>query len=294
MSFNVQAQLGGGIEVYAVGKAKVFGRIAADMVSKVFLYIGEYLCAFVKWQIAKVVVIDLKAVEAIEVIAHIFAVECQALIAQAVAYLRKSTTKQNQKNSYERQTANIERWAASNNFQIQTYYQEAVSGKYGLSQRPELQAAFDSGLPVVVSSIDRLSRDVATGAAILQDKKVIVANLGLQVDALVQNLLLCVSAAEREMISSRVKEGMKKAKERGQKFGNPNINKINHLGHKANRAKGKATMQRYAPMIQKARQAGCVSSRDIADYLNEFGVRSPRGKDISQRLVARLLRKMEE
>lgn len=210
----------------------------------------------------------------------------------AVGYLRRST-KDRQRHSFDRQQASIQMWARTNNVEIVAWFQEAVSGKLGLEQRPELVKAFGSDLPVVVSSVDRLSRDVAIGASILKERKVVVAELGLDVDSLILNVLLCVSEAETKRLSRRVKQGLERAKARGVKLGNPKLNEARAKAHKACRAQGDRTAETYAPMINRARQAGCRSSREIASFLNEFGVRSPRGKKISNMFVLRVLAKME-
>ena len=44
-------------------------------------------------------------------------------------------------------------------------------------------------------------------------------------------------------------------------------------------------------MINRARQAGARSSREIASFLNDFGVKSPRGGSISHRRRSSLSRK---
>lgn len=210
----------------------------------------------------------------------------------AVAYLRRST-KDRQAHSFDRQRASIEMWARSNDVEIVSWFQESVSGRLGLESRPELVKAFASDLPVVVSSVDRLSRDVAIGASILKERKVVVAELGLDVDSLILNVLLCVSEAETRRLSLRVKQGLQRAKARGVKLGNPRLDEARAKAHKACREQGDRTAETYAPMIRRAQKAGASSSREIASFLNEFGVKSPRGKKISNMFVLRVLAKME-
>ena len=210
----------------------------------------------------------------------------------AVAYLRKSTNDK-QAHSFDRQLHSIQSWADRNGVELVGVYREAVSGKFGLDQRPELQAAFATGETVVVSSVDRLSRNVAVGSALLADRKIVVADLGMDVDSLILNILLAVAEKERQMISTRVKEGMARAKARGVQLGNPKLNEARKKSNEANRAKGDRTVETYAPMINRARQAGASSSREIASFLNEFGVKSPRGGSISHKFVLRVLAKME-
>tara|TARA_E500000318_G_C3566686_1_gene215976 strand:- start:56 stop:700 length:645 start_codon:yes stop_codon:yes gene_type:complete len=210
----------------------------------------------------------------------------------AVAYLRKST-KDKQAHSFDRQLHSIQSWADRTGVELVGIYREAVSGKLGLEQRPELVKAFATGETVVVSSVDRLSRNVAVGSALLADRKIVVAELGLDVDSLILNVLLCVSEAETRRLSRRVKQGLQRAKARGVQLGNPKLNEARKKSNETNRAKGDQTVATYAPMINRARQAGARSSREIASFLNEFGVKAPRGGSISHKFVLRCLAKME-
>ena len=90
-----------------------------------------------------------------------------------------------------------------------------------------------------------------------------------------------------------VSEGIARAKARGVKFGG--FSEEQHLkAREANRARGDRTVETYAPMIRKAQKAGCKTSREIAEHLSESGARSPRGKDVSHRLVLRCLEKMKQ
>ena len=210
---------------------------------------------------------------------------------QATAYLRRST-EDKQQHSFSRQRASIEMWARLNRVEIVHWFEESISGKFGLDERPQLQAAFASGLPVVVSSVDRLSRDVATGASILKERKVIIADLGVEADSFTINILLCVAAKEREIISSRIREGLQRAKARGVKLGGF-TEEERAKAHEANRKRGDRTLEEYRWRIEAARAAGCKTTTAIAEYLNRFGVKTTRGKDISPTFVWRLLRKME-
>lgn len=211
----------------------------------------------------------------------------------AVAYLRKSTENK-QEHSFERQLVSIQAWADRNGVELVGIFQEAVSGKYGLDHRPELQAAFATGESVVVSSVDRLSRNVAVGAALLQSRSVIVADLGMNCDSLIINVLLAVAEKERSLISSRTKQGLARAKARGVQLGNPRLDQARLKSNEANKARGNRTVENYREMVEAAREAGATTTTAIAAYLNRFGVKTTRGKDISPTFVWRLLRKMED
>jgi hypothetical protein len=48
-----------------------------------------------------------------------------------------------------------------------------------------------------------------------------------------------------------------------------------------------------APLIAEAREAGCVSSTEIADYLNVQGIRAPRGGLWSRQRMRQLLARLD-
>ena len=84
-------------------------------------------------------------------------------------------------------------------------------------------------------------------------------------------------------------EGLQQAKRNGVKLGshNPKVMK----GITAQKEK---TMKRVIPHIMEAKQNGCNSNRTIANYLNEKGIKTPRGKQFSKATMTPYLRWMKE
>lgn len=206
-----------------------------------------------------------------------------------IAYYRRSTDNR-QKHSIERQASIVERFVENNELEITKTFIETASGSD--AHREQLKAAIAYSrkykMPICVSSISRLSRDVAFGAALLQDKSVqfIITDLGINADGFMLNVLLCVAAKEREMISQRTKDALAVVK-RTKKLGNPQWKEEHCLpaAWKAARQKGKATAERYMPLIELVRKSGVTSYRGIARELNKFDVKSPTGKTISDKFV---------
>ena len=94
--------------------------------------------------------------------------------------------------------------------------------------------------------------------------------------------------------SRLIREGLQRAKARGVQLGNPRLDEARAKAHQACREQGDRTVETYAPMIRKAQNAGNKSSRQIAEHLNENGIRSPRGKRIGHKFVLRCLNEMKQ
>ena len=92
--------------------------------------------------------------------------------------------------------------------------------------------------------------------------------------------------------SRLIKEGMARAKERGSKIGNPNLFEALLRSNQSNRARGQQTLSRVQGMIELAQSFGYHTTRDITDFLNRMGVKTPRGKEIYPMFVKRILEKI--
>jgi DNA invertase Pin-like site-specific DNA recombinase len=83
-----------------------------------------------------------------------------------------------------------------------------------LERRPQLAAAIKAakkaGGPVIVSKLERLSRDVHFISGLMAHKvPFIVTELGSDVDPFVLHLFAALAQKERSLISARTKEGLK-------------------------------------------------------------------------------------
>lgn len=73
------------------------------------------------------------------------------------------------------------------------------------------------------------------------------------------------------------------------KVGNPDIKDAIKLSVEARRRKAEAFKVAAQPHVAAAKAAGAVSLREIAQYLNDNQVRSPRGNQWSASTVSRIL-----
>jgi DNA invertase Pin-like site-specific DNA recombinase len=162
----------------------------------------------------------------------------------AVGYIRVSTNEQGRSGlGLEAQRAAIEQFCTREKIELLEVFSEVQSGKRvsdGLTERPQLIAALAAaqvlGGPVIVSKLDRLSRDVHTISSLMVHKvHFIVTELGLDADNFMIHLWAALAQKERELISQRTKSALQALKARGVKLGPKNPNP--GPGNEANRLK---------------------------------------------------------
>ena len=76
--------------------------------------------------------------------------------------------------------------------------------------------------------------------------------------------------------SRLTKEGIERARKRGAKIGNPNLNAARQKGTQQRRKQGKATAMKYGPKIEILKNEG-YSFRKIARKFNELDIQTPTG-----------------
>jgi len=206
-------------------------------------------------------------------------------VQQAIAYYRVSTARQGRSGlGIEAQREVVSRFATTEGFELGAEFVEIETGKGAdaLDRRPELAAALAAGrrlkCPVIVAKLDRLSRDVAFVAGLMAQRvPFIVAELGRDADPFMLHHYAALAEKERRLISDRTKAALAAAKRQGKRLGNPN--------GRAALAKGRVALARGAdefarslqPTIESLRAAGVTKLRDIAEALNQRGVRTVRG-----------------
>lgn len=162
----------------------------------------------------------------------------------AVAYTRVSTQEQKRSGlGLEAQEAAIKAFAEREGIAITAWFSEAESGKRvsdTLSERPQLCAALEAskaaGGPVLVSKLDRLSRDVHFISGLMVHKvPFLVAELGADVEPFMLHIFAALAEKERAMISQRTKAALAALKAKGVKLGPKNPNP--YPGNEANRLK---------------------------------------------------------
>src|SRR6201982_3312910 len=161
---------------------------------------------------------------------------------RAVAYLRVSTQRQPRSGlGIEAQRATIAGFAEAEGLTIIAEFIEAESGKGAdaLDRRPQLAAALAAAksakCSVLVSKLDRLSRDVAFVAGLMAQRvPFMVAELGRDADPFMLHLYAALAEKERRLISERTKAALAAKKANGARLGNPrNLAAAGSIGRQA-------------------------------------------------------------
>src|SRR6185437_498991 len=158
---------------------------------------------------------------------------------KAVAYLRVSSREQGKSGlGLEAQRAAIDAFCKTDGaLNIVAWFTEIESGKRvsdTLKARPQLKAALERaellGGPVIVSKLDRLSRDVHfVSGLMVHGVEFIACELGRQSDPFMLHLFAALAEKERALISQRTTAALAALKRRGRKLGSPRP----HVGAKA-------------------------------------------------------------
>jgi DNA invertase Pin-like site-specific DNA recombinase len=217
-----------------------------------------------------------------------------------VAYLRVSTVKQGQSGlGLEGQQAAIAAHVQATGCDLVATYTEVESGKR--SDRPELVKALAharrSGSTLVVAKLDRLSRNVAFLATLMEGRVDFVACDNPNANPLTIHILAAVAQDEAQRISDRTKAALAAYKARGGKLGADLIgSRLTDEGRERGSREGNAVQARAAvadyadllPTIREMRADG-LSLQAVADKLNAEGHTTRTGAAWSPVQVKRVL-----
>ncbi len=203
-----------------------------------------------------------------------------------VTYFRVSTQRQSRSGlGLEAQQAAVSAHLAAHKGDVLASYTEVESGK--IDQRPQLVAALrrcrQTRATLLVAKIDRLSR-TASFLFTLRDSGAKFQALDIpEANTLTLGVMIVMSQHERELIAKRTREALAARRAKGLPMGTPRDlsayqERASELGCFANRAKAQERAKEIAPAIEEARAAGHTSLRQIAAYLNDQGIQTPRGK----------------
>jgi DNA invertase Pin-like site-specific DNA recombinase len=168
-------------------------------------------------------------------------------------------------------------------------FTDVASGKS--SDRPQLREAINlarkNKATLLVAKLDRLSRQVSFISKLMEDKAVQfrVASMP-HADNFQLHIYAALAEQEREFISRRTKAALARAKARGTKLGGVNSGTI-----VSNQAAKDAAAARAEPLrgpIELMAKDG-ASLREIASFMNDAGLRTPRGSDWSPTQVRRAM-----
>lgn len=208
-----------------------------------------------------------------------------------IAYYRVSTGRQGQSGlGLEAQRQAVHRYLLSGAGKLIGEYTEIESGKR--ADRPELRAALGAckrlGATLIIAKLDRLARNVAFIANLMESGADFVAVDNPHASKLMLHMLAAFAEHEREQISARTKAALTAAKARGRLLGqNATTLAARHKAEASEFAKS------LAGTIRELRSGGISTVRGIRDELNRRGIPSASGRTWHIPTVHRLLRRMD-
>ncbi|CCG43194.1 recombinase family protein [Magnetospirillum molischianum] len=195
-----------------------------------------------------------------------------------VAYYRVSTDRQGRSGlGLDAQRAAVTTYIAGRG-ELAADFTEIESGSK--IDRPQLAAALEMAsrkrAVLVIARLDRLARNVAFIAGLMDSRVEFVACDMPHASRLTLHILAAVAEHEREMISQRTKAALAEAKRRGVRLGNPDGREARVLAAVANRTEAVRRAVIVLPVIESLQAQG-LGLRAIARELERRGIKTARG-----------------
>lgn len=207
------------------------------------------------------------------------------------SYLRVSTTKQGFDGlGVESQREAVRRYCDQVQGELLGEFVEVESGKR--SNRPVLADALAAcrtkRATLVIAKLDRLGRSVSFIAGLMDAKVPFVAVDMPFATPLLLHVMAAFAQHEREMISARTRGALAAARARGIVLG-----ANGKVLAARNRAEAHAHAEGLRPAIIQAREAGCLSLPQIADFLTTQGYQTSAGGRWHPMSVRRVLGRLQ-
>jgi DNA invertase Pin-like site-specific DNA recombinase len=211
-----------------------------------------------------------------------------------VAYFRVSTDKQGKSGlGLNAQRKAVLDFLDGGKWTLIDEFVEIESGKQ--NDRPQLAAALavckKHRAKLVIAKLDRLSRNLAFIAALMDSGAEFVACDMPHANKLTVHILAAVAEHEREMISDRTKAALAAAKARGKKLGNPKLAEARKRAVQGNKSAAARYAANVLPVIREIRASGVQSLRGVARALAARGIKTARGGEWTAVQVGDILRR---
>jgi len=212
-----------------------------------------------------------------------------------VAYFRVSTDKQGKSGlGLEAQRQAVLQFLDGGQWSLVGEFTEIESGKR--NERPELEEALAAckrqKANLVIAKLDRLSRNLAFIATLMDSGVEFIAVDNPHANKLTVHILAAVAQHEREMIAQRTKDALQAAKARGIVLGNPRLAAVRDRAVASLKADADRFARNIAPIIREIQSSGVSSHRGIARSLNARGVNTARGGEWTAVQVGSILQRV--
>lgn len=202
-----------------------------------------------------------------------------------IAYYRVSTKGQGESGlGLDGQKAAVMQYLNGGRWSLVQEVEEIESGKR--NDRPKLAEALRLcriyNAKLLIAKLDRLARNVHFISSLMESGVRFVAVDMPEATDMTIHILASVAQGEAKAISDRTRTALAAAKKRGTVLGGLRRNsaKIHKLGNvKSAKVRQERALKRandLLPAIDQARVEGAVTLRDIAAFLNEKGISTPR------------------
>lgn len=197
-----------------------------------------------------------------------------------IAYYRVSTQRQGRSGlGLEAQRKSVEDYLNGGHWTLVSEFVETESGKN--NDRPALKQALEAcrkhKAKLVIAKLDRLARNVAFIANLMEANVEFIAVDMPMANKLTLHILAAVAQHEGEMISARTKAALQAAKRRGTILGSPSLAVARKLAIRRLKANADQFAGNVLPVIQTIQRSGVTSLNAIAQELNSRGVKTARG-----------------
>ena len=197
-----------------------------------------------------------------------------------IAYFRVSTDRQGKSGlGLDAQRDAVMDYLNGGRWALVGEFTEVESGKH--ADRPELEKALAAckkqRAKLVIAKLDRLSRNLAFIATVMESGVEFVAVDNPHANKLTVHILAAVAQHEREMISERTKAALAAAKKRGQRLGNPGIAEVAKRGRTVASANARRFAANVRPIIEEIMRTGASSHNAKRRHLTAKVLRSQRG-----------------
>lgn len=217
-----------------------------------------------------------------------------------IGYLRVSTQKQGDNGiSLDGQKEQLRELARAYGLRIRKFYIDTDSalGEDNFSERPgfldAMQRSLENGWPIICASADRFSRTCASYERfVLEGGKVYSADIGFGADEAIMRAAIRRAEVDGRRISHRTREGQRRAKEKGARFGNPRLEEARRKSAAVRSRDARLRRDELQSFFLRARSRGAVTHRQIAEALNKDGVKTAYGRNWTEAAVRTTLTKI--
>jgi DNA invertase Pin-like site-specific DNA recombinase len=197
-----------------------------------------------------------------------------------VAYFRVSTDRQGKSGlGLDAQRDTVLSYMNGGRWSLVAEFTEIESGKR--NDRPELEKALAAckkqKAKLVIAKLDRLSRNLAFIATLMDSGVEFIAVDNPHANKPTVHILAAVAQHEREIISARTSAALKAAKARGRRLGNPRLSEARQHAAVAKKESADRYAANVLPVIRDIQRSGIRSLRGVARALAARGIPTARG-----------------